>query len=1190
MHRQLSYFGVMSAFLFVAGTLSAQVMGHITGMVVDQSGAALPGASINLYLSGGGKPVLTASATSYGIFDLTGLRAETYDVVFDAPGFRKKTLQKIKVDAGRETSLATIQLQVGSVNESVEVIASASGVQTTTSEISTTVTNQQVRLLPSLNRSPLGLVATQAGVTYNRKTNTVINGQRASYANVTLDGININDNYLRGNTLDFNPNQLLLDQVGEITVATSNSGPAAGGGATQVIFVTPSGTNSFHGATYWYNRNNVMAANDWFNNRDKIAKPSLNQNQMGGRLGGRILKDKLFFYTNYEAFRRKQQTPVNRTILAADARNGIFTYKDSTGAVRQTNVLQAAGVQMDPVMKDLLDQVPGADKINNSRLGDGRNTGGYGFNLRYNRTRDNVTGKLDYYFSENHVITGTYSWNHDILDRPQAGIANDYSRIPKVKNFNSANFMSAAWRWSPGPGFTNELRGGFNFAPTLFLTDETFGKFLLSNTLFDNPVNTFQNQSRYVNTYNYADNASYLRGKHNLEFGIQVQRAGVESVDSAGSVPAYTINTGTGAYTGLTQKDLPGVGSTDLNTANRLLATLAGWVESSSQTLNVTGRTSGYVAGAPYLRHFRSDNWSGYIHDTWRLDPRHLALKLGLRYDIFPAVDERDALYLVPELINNDPIQTLLSNATLNFAGKAVGRPLYATDKNNFAPNVGLVWDPSGKGRTSIRAGYSVHYVYDENIRALDTSAGTNSGLSFPASQNKLNAVVAAGLPALPVPAFRVPRTWADNQLNDYATAGGLPDPHLRTPYVQEWTLNVQHSLGKLILEARYVGNHATKSYRAFDYNQVVIKENGFLDDFRRAQSNGFLALAATGSFNPAYNSGIMGSQQLAIFPQLYSGGYFTSATIRNYIQTGQPGDLADYYQTRRMNGPIAFYRNPNLQGANYLTNYSNSTYNAAQFEVRKNMGDLQFQANYTFSKALSDAAGTDQSRFEPFMDINNAKLEKSRSPFDLTHVAKVNGFYRLPLGRNHKVNAPGLGRVLTGWSMSGILTWQSGIPLSILSTRATLNRSGSRSAQNTADTNLNKDALDGLLGVRMTGNGPYYIAASAINPMDGRGFAPDGQPGFAGQSFFQPQAGTLGVLQRRILSGPATINLDAGLQKTTQITERQSVEFRIEASNVLNHPSWYIDDQTLSSSQFGRITTTFYGSRVVQAGMYYRF
>jgi hypothetical protein len=150
----------------------------------------------------------------------------------------------------------------------------------------------------------------------------VINGQRTTFTNVTLDGINIQDNFIRTNAVDFSPNLLLLDQVAEMTVSTSNTNPAAGGGASQLIFVSPSGTNTFHGGFFWSNRNNALAANTWFNNRDKIAKPFLNQNQTGANVGGRIIKDKLFFFVNFEAFRSRQQSAQNRTILTPDAAAG----------------------------------------------------------------------------------------------------------------------------------------------------------------------------------------------------------------------------------------------------------------------------------------------------------------------------------------------------------------------------------------------------------------------------------------------------------------------------------------------------------------------------------------------------------------------------------------------------------------------------------------------------------------------------------------------------------------------------------------------------------------------------------------------------------------------------------------------------------------------------------------------------
>ncbi len=196
--------------------------------------------------------------------------------------------------------------------------------------------------LPILNRSPQGFVTTQAGVNSSRGGDSVVNGQRTSFTNVTLDGINIQDNYIRTNAVDFSPNLLLVDQVAEFTISTSNANTTASGGSSQVMFVTPSGTNSLHGGVFWSNRNSALAANTWFNNQSGVKKPFLNQNQTGGNLGGPIRKDKLFFYFNYEAFRLKQQSAQQRTILTSDAAQGIFTYL-ANGAVQKVNILQATG-------------------------------------------------------------------------------------------------------------------------------------------------------------------------------------------------------------------------------------------------------------------------------------------------------------------------------------------------------------------------------------------------------------------------------------------------------------------------------------------------------------------------------------------------------------------------------------------------------------------------------------------------------------------------------------------------------------------------------------------------------------------------------------------------------------------------------------------------------------------------------
>src|SRR6202034_3563529 len=182
---------------------------------------------------------------------------------------------------------------------------------------------------------------------------TDINGQRSSFSNVTLDGINIQDNYIRTGDLDYTPNEPLLSQVQEFTIITSNQGAASSGGASQVNFTTPSGTNQYHGYALWQNRNNDFAANDFFDNQAGNPLPRLNLNQVATNVGGPIKKDRLFFYTAYELYRLRSQASVDQTILTSAARQGIFSYLNPAGQVQQVNVLATEGLTMDPVMSKL---------------------------------------------------------------------------------------------------------------------------------------------------------------------------------------------------------------------------------------------------------------------------------------------------------------------------------------------------------------------------------------------------------------------------------------------------------------------------------------------------------------------------------------------------------------------------------------------------------------------------------------------------------------------------------------------------------------------------------------------------------------------------------------------------------------------------------------------------------------------
>lgn len=547
----------------------------------------------------------------------------------------------------------------------------------------------------------------------------------------------------------------------------------------------------------------------------------------------------------------------------------------------------------------------------------------------------------------------------------------------------------------------------------------------------------------------------------------------------------------------------------------------------------------------------------------------------------------------------------MLGNAQLNFTPD----PLYKRDWNNFAPNIALAYDVTGKGKTVVRAGYSIAYTIDNLINDVPNTIffGVNNGLSANVSIANQTAVVSKGLPALTPPAFAIPTSFQANfdASPSSPPAYGAVDPNLATPYVQQWNLAVTHEIKGFIIEGRYLGNHAVKMLRGVDFNQINPNQGGFLQDFIKARNNGALSLASGKGFNATYNPAISGSQPLPFFDSI-GGGAITNSTVAGNIQSGQLGSLAQLYQSNFFlpNDSFSFFPNPLTLYQNVLTNYSNSTYNALQVEVRKRTtSGMQFQANYTFGKSLSDAL--EQRGLDPILDSHNPGLEKARSPFDTTHAFKLNHSIPLPFGGGHRLHWNRYGdRVIGGWTYSGFLRIESGPPISVLSARGTLNR-GSRSGQNTVDTNLTLDQLKAITGVYKTGNGPYFIDPAHINPTTGQGVAPDLQPAFPGQVFFNPQPGSLGSLQRRILDGPGFWMYDAALIKNIKFTERYSLEFRADAYNLFNHPNFFVSavsptgatvgDIYVNSSTFGQITSmnsTNYGvsTRRLQFGLFFRF
>ncbi len=1244
-----------AALLAVCATAAmAQVpTGSVTGTVEDSQGLPVENVTVTLTNQETNATLTSVTGTSGG-YQFEHIDYGLYRVSASKTGFKLGEVTGIKLDASTVYSVKPITMEVGTNAETVVVEGGAELVNTTSAEVTGTVEKKQIDDLPILDRNPLALLSLQAGVANSGpggSAETTINGQRSSFSNVTLDGINIQDNFIRENALDFTPNLPFLSQTQEFTV-TEQNGDVDKTGSSGVSIVTPKGTNSWHGEGFWYYRTNAWKANDWFNDASGVAKPQLLQNQGGGNLGGPIKKDKLFVYGYYELLRLRAQSPNNTTVLSPAIQAALtaltpslpFTYQpldpntgNPVGASVTQDLLNLPNhnpYAIDPMGLAVIKQVPMLS--NNNRAGDGVNFLGYQFNARSNNSRDNYGFRVDYNLNSKNIITGTYSYNRNYVDR--SDIDSSFNTIPLVHNDDHIKFLSTAWRWNPSSTLTNEVRFGFDLAPAFFLTSQSFSTGFIVDAggfPFTGPQPNFLPQGRNTHTYSWQDNASWVRGNHTVKFGVQLQRVTIFETNAAGIYPDLQVgfsasNTNAPAFGDFPAPSGAQISAADFGNASALLATVAGILSNVSQTFSVTSQKSGYVNLAPDARNFRQNDIAFYVADNWRIS-RKLTFNYGVRWEDFSPVDEQNGLVLLPVIpAGITAAQTLLTDAAVDFAGGPSKRGLYNSYYKGFSPNIGLAWDPFGDGKTAVRAGFNINYVNDSFFTAAQNAASANAGLATTntANPNGLNGPTLSTAPKVPIPTFGIPTSFSINAANVGVAnnAGYAIDPNLKPPYVEQWNLTIQRDLGQSTsISIGYVGNHGVGLFRAIDVNQVIIGSNGFLSDFNRARANGFLAaslppngpgctgpgtVSQCGFFNPLYNG--PGSQPLTVFPNICGPGGFGAAGppdspiggvgfINTDIQQGFAGELAHVYQEFGCGpAPGFFAANDNIVGGDLLKNGSFSDYHSGVVEVRRRFSrGLYFQANYVFSKVLTDYApstNNDQSRFQPYLDNARPQLEKERAPFDFNHQFKANFTYELPIGRGHRVFASDnrmVSLLVDGWQTGSIFTWQSGNPFSILSGQPTFNRSGTRSSRNTTVSTISPAQLKSDTGVYVQGDGTVFGINPSLVSSNGTGAPPSNgltcAPAVTG-GFCNPQPGQVGNLSLDAFTGPTYFDWDLSASKDFHITERFKLMFRTEAFNVLNHPVFFVGDQNINSLQFGQSTSTVSSPRVLQMSLHLKF
>jgi hypothetical protein len=1186
--------------------------GRLVGTVAGPDGL-IPGASVVVVDNKTGLE-RTVTTGDEGTFAIPQLEFGTYTVKVTAPGFMSYNATDLKIDVGREYSL-NVKLEIGNITETVTVTAGAEVVNATTGELSETISNSQIQALPLEGRNPLNLVLLQPGTASNGAQNVSVNGQRSSFTNITRDGMNVQDPFIRENAVTFTSERGRTDDVEEFTITTQNAGADKGSGSSHLQMVTPRGQSDFHGALYEYNRNSKFSANTFFSNMIGEPKSFLNRNQFGGKLGGplwlprfgeggpAIIKDKAFFFFRYEGERLREGYETGRTILRPAARQGLFTYSDLQGNLNRVNLLQMAGLSgIDPVVQSrILANIP--TQGNFDRGGDGLNTVGYRINQAFKYNRDGVKGRIDYDISSRHAVNGVFILEEEKVTRPDYDDGG-FGKNPVVFNTGNHRSITLAYRMTPGPTFTNELRGGYSVSSPKFDRNEPIPPYFLDSALISMPEVSYMPQGRDTEYFNLQNNAEKRIGNHSIRFGGQAHFYRVDPYESFGVVPTYTLATNPSTIA-FTANNFPGgITNNQLATANSLLALLGGFVSTGSQTFNVTSKTSGYIPGAGNRQLFSYENIAGYVEDQWRIRP-NLTLNLGLRYEMFTPVRDRRGLALEPVIPEGvDPVTAVLNpNGTFGFVGgNAGGTKYHKLDKNNFAPVLSFAYSPMARngllnrlgfdGKTVIRGAFRMSYVNDEFLSSADTALGVNEGLKAisealnPATGTPfLNQRLSEGLPEIPVPPFTGPRTFLENNIlsNGLGAIYGI-HPEIQTPRLTEYSFGIQREIGfKTAIEIRYAGWRSNNLIRGADYNQVDIRNNGFLEDFMRARSN----LLLTG--NAACNQ--PGCQALTVFPRLAGGGFVNNPQVQNMLFAGTPADLAFLYIRTQTQGGVRFFENPNASLAALLNNNGKARYDSLQTLVRRRFSrGLEFGGNYTFQKVLTNTVGTSQLRFEPFLDLENPQLEYARADYDQTHVFNFYSILDLPFGEGRWLfnNGGFLNHIVGGWQFSTSVRLGTGAPITISDPRGTLNRA-SRAGRQTATTNLTKEEIKSLIGVHRTEDGVYYIDPSVMNPDTGR--AAEGYGfNFPGQKFFNVAPGQTGNMERMFINGPIYFNVDTALRKTIGLTETVKLELNAEAFNVLNRANFAVTSGqqfslfNINSSSFGQITTT-WSPRILQFG-----
>jgi hypothetical protein len=1161
----------LGIWLAAVSSLWAGLGGSISGSISDPHNLAVSGARVtSINTATNVRQSVTTDAS--GIYSFVDLPVGKYDLEVEAKGFRTYRRTGLSIDASSALR-ADIPLTLGDRSEEMTVSASALHVETVDTQLGEVISGSQIEGVPLNGRSFTDLLALQPGVapTTTITGNSIqaagaailapsgdlnpgtisMNGQREYSNGFMVNDSDVVERFTMGAAVI--PN---LDSIAEFRVLTGNFdaeyGNYSGG---RISVVTKSGTNGFHGEGFEFLRNTDLDSRNFFSPERAVYQ----QNQFGGLFGGPIKKDKIFFYSDYQATRLKQgvdtgliQVPslaersgnfaglasvLTGTVSGpywANQLSGKLGYAVAAGEPYYTpgctgsarcvfpNAVIPQQAWSGPTQK-LLQYIP-APSLSNGAF----STSAVDEQLRDDKGATRVDastrfGMLStYYFVDDYRETNPYPTLQGGANVPGFGALNlgrsQLLTLSDTKSFGSRTVNEIHFSYVRDVNVVGTPQGtvGTSLASQGFVTGSGSPSILgqrpnivgIENVIFNNFIigSTITGLSQTDNTFEYRDNFSHVAGTHTLKLGGEILFSQVNSgadVQSNGTFSFFGSETGS-------------------DFADFLI-----------------GSPSFYKQGDAQAFYMRNRYGALYVADSWRVRPR-LTLNYGLRWDV-----------IMPWYEKYNQIQTLVAGeqsvvypgapAGLVFPGDpGVGRALAASRWNNFSPRLGLAWAPKGESRlgrllfgnsdqTSIRVGFGRFFSAVEGVSA-GVMAGDppyGSTYSSPAPPLFSNPFITAStgvnnLQRFPInfPALNASASNPNSTVNwsPFLPVSGLPGykPDSVSPYTEQYTLSLQRQFGKsTVVTASYVGS----------------------------ESHHLLTLLEANPGNPALCLSISQLSQVA------AGSPTCGPFSESNVFTTASGKVIN--GTRQAFGS-------NFGSVDWLTTIGNANYNALQLSVRHQTHGLELQAGYTYGKSMDNSSSISEQ-----LNPNNYGATYAPSAFDLKHNFVTSYRYEIPIDRLFGAR----NNLTQGWVISGVSRFATGFPVTF--------------------TNASDNSL---LGTQPDGVNSYGVDMPNMTPgalnlnRDPR----NGLPYFNTSLFSLPAVGSAGNAARRLFYGPGVENFDIALSKAVSMGERRSLQIRLETFNTFNHAQFFGPSSVngeITSSSFGQVINAD-APRLVQLAM----